>query len=227
MNQIGQLNEQHLHHALKHHYAGENDQVECLVEGYVVDVVSVDGLIEIQTGNFSAIRQKMSELVQNYRLKLVYPIAVKKWLIKLPKDGDNGEPKRRKSPKTGREVAVFSELVSFPSLLKHLNFSIELAMIHEEEVRRYEGPSRWRNHGWKTVERHLVKVIETKCYKNPAQMTELLPETLPERFTTADLSETLSISRGLAQKMAYCLREMDAINRVGNRGRAYLYERIC
>ncbi len=225
MNRIGQLNEQHLHHALKHYYAGENDKIECPVDGYVVDVVRSDELIEVQTSNFSAIRQKMTDLVQNHRFKLVYPIAVEKWLIKLPQNGSNDEPERRKSPKTGRQVAIFSELVSFPALLKHPNFSIELAMIHEEEVRRFEGHSRWRNHGWKTVERRLVKVIETRCYENPAEMADFLPETLPARFTTVDLSETLSISKGLAQKMAYCLREMDAISQIGKRGRAYLYSR--
>ena len=42
MNRIGQLNEQHLHYALKHHYAGDNDLIESLVDGYVVDVVLKD-----------------------------------------------------------------------------------------------------------------------------------------------------------------------------------------
>jgi hypothetical protein len=223
MNRIGQLNEQHLHHALKLYYARENDRIECLIDGYIVDVVREDGLIEIQTGNFSAIRQKIANLVQNHQVKLVYPIAIEKWLLKLPKNDEKGEPKRRKSPKTGRKEAVFFELVSFPALLKHPNFSIELAMIQEEEIRRFKEGTHWRNHGWQTVERRLIKVLETVCYENPAQMAGFLPESLPEHFTTADLSKKASISRGLAQKMAYCLREMGAIKQVGKRNRSNLY----
>lgn len=225
MNQIGQLNEQHLHKALKHHYAGENDLIECLIEGYVVDVVREDGLIEVQTGNFSAVRQKIIDLVQNHPVKLVYPIAIEKWLVKLPENGIPGEPKRRKSPKTGRKEAIFTELVSFPALMQHENFSVELALIQEEEVRRFSEGSHWRSHGWKTVERRLVRIIQTVCYENVSQMARFLPETLPERFTTSDLRAELSISRGLAQKMAYCLREMDAIRQVGKRGRSNLYIR--
>jgi predicted transcriptional regulator len=51
----------------------------------------------------------------------------------------------------------------------------------------------------------------------------LLPVALPQEFTTSDLAQALDEPRWLAQKMAYCLREMGEIDRVGKRGRSYLY----
>jgi hypothetical protein len=226
MNGIGELNEQHLHRALKDYYARGKAQIEVAIQGYVVDVVREEGLVEIQTGNFASIRHKLAALVENYPLKLVYPISTEKWLLKYPQEDGGGTPTRRKSPKRGRPVAVFDELVRFPRLLTSPNFTLEIALIREEEVRRRAQRRTWRNKGWQTVERRLLEVVEVQTYMDPAQMTHFLPETLPGAFTSADLAETLAISRHLAGRMAYCLREMGTIEQVGKRGRFNLYARI-
>jgi hypothetical protein len=150
MHHIGQLNEQPLHAALKAHYAQPPAQTEMLVDGYLVDVVRDGVLIEIQTGNFSAIKRKLGQLTKSHPVRLVYPIAVEKWILKQPKPGQ-AEAVRRKSPKRGRPVDLFAELVSFPQLALAPNFTLELALIQEEEVRRYTGEKRWRRNGWETV----------------------------------------------------------------------------
>ncbi len=54
---------------------------------------------------------------------------------------------------------------------------------------------------------------------------QLLPENLPEQFTTADMARAAEIPRWLAQKMAYCLRRMEAITLSGKRRNALLYSR--
>ena len=228
MNHIGELNEQPLHAALKAWYAGPGDQIEASVDGgqrgYVVDLVHDDLLIEIQTGNFSSIKRKLHDLVKRYPVRLVYPIAAEKWLLKLPKDSWDG-PRRRKSPKRGRVEAVFAELVSFPQLLLEQNFSLEVVLIQEEEVRRYAGVKHWYRNGWVSVERRLLEVVAQRMFEKPSDMSALLSLEMPQEFTTLDLAEALEIPRWLAQKMAYCLREMGEIVQVGKRGRSYLFSR--
>ncbi|MBS1249127.1 MAG: hypothetical protein MAG431_00700 [Chloroflexi bacterium] len=224
MNHIGKLNEQPLHKALKAWYAQPGDGIEASVDGYVIDIVQGDGLVEIQTGNFSALKGKLLTLVKDHPVRLVYPIAREKWLFKLPRKGWDA-PRRRKSPKQGRVVEVFGELVSFPQLLQEKNFTLEVALIQEEEVRRYVGKKAWYKNGWKTVERRLLDVLERRVFGTPGDVATLLPPGLPETFTTADLSQALDIPRWLAQKMAYCLREMGVLAHVGKRGNAFLYER--
>jgi hypothetical protein len=54
----------------------------------------------------------------------------------------------------------------------------------------------------------------------------LLPAALPDPFSVSDLASASAQPRRLAQKMAYCLREMGAIEAVGKRGNAILYSRI-
>ena len=56
-------------------------------------------------------------------------------------------------------------------------------------------------------------------------MAELLPAALVESFTTSDLAAAIGRPRRLAQRMAYCLREMGVIEAVGKQGNAILYTR--
>jgi len=224
MNKIGELNEQPLHAALKAWYAKPDDRVEVSVDGYVIDLVQNSLLIEIQTGNFSSIKRKLRDFVVRLPVLLIYSLAAEKWLLKLPKGGWD-QPRRRKSPKRGRVEAVFGELVSFPQLLMEKNFSLEVVLIQEEELRRYMGKKHSYKKGWVTVERRLLDVVEQRLFEAPSDMSTLLPVDIPQEFTTMDLAQALDGPRRLAQKMAYCLREMGEIVQVGKRGRSYLYSR--
>lgn len=224
-HRIGELNEQPLHAALKEWYAHPGDRFEVEVDGYYIDLVRGEQLIEIQTGNFSSIKSKLKTLVKDHPICLVYPIAAEKWLYKLPREGWEG-PRRRKSPKRGRVEELFWELVRFPELMSEENFYLEVALIQEEEVRRYGGDRYWYKNGWKTEQRKLLDVLERHLFETPADFLRLVTGDVPEQFTTGDLREILELPRGLAGKMAYCLREMGAIRQVGKRGRAYLYERV-
>ncbi len=224
MNEIGSLNEQPLHAALKDWYGGSGAELEKEIDGYIVDVVRGEQLIEIQTGNFSSIKHKLIHLSKNHPVKLVFPIASRKWLLKMPLQEDEGF-KRRKSPKRGSPHEIFSELVSFPELLTYQSFSLELAMIHAEEVRRYTGEKPWYQHGWVTVEQRLVRVVDCLCFEDGQSMTAMLPQSLPDEFTTSDIAKEAHIKLWLAQKMAYCLRKMGAVQKIGKSGRSNLYRK--
>lgn len=221
---ISTLNEKPLHAALKKWYARPNDQFEVSVDGFIVDVVRGDLLVEIQTRNFAAVKQKLARLTAHHPVRLVYPIAREKWIVKLAQDG-HSRLSRRKSPKRGALEQVFEELVSLPKLLSNPNFSIDVLLIQEEEIRRYDGSRGWRRRGWVTHERRLLQVVGQRLFKTPADMGALLPSALAEPFTTSDLAAAIAKPRRLAQKMAYCLREMGAIAAVGKRGNAILYTR--
>jgi hypothetical protein len=98
-------------------------------------------------------------------------------------------------------------------------------LIQEEEVRRYDPRHGWRRRGWITHERRLLVVEEQQMFETPQDMQALIPGELTGPFTTAELAAALGKPRRLAQKMAYCLREMGAVTQVGKSGRAILYNR--
>lgn len=221
MTGIGSLNEKPLHAALKEWYRQEGDQVEAPIEGFVVDLVRDGLLIEIQTRGFASMRRKFDRLLDSYSIRLVHPVAAEKWIVKLDERGH--EISRRRSPKRGIAADACAELVSFPSLLSHPNFTLEILLVEEEEVRRPDAKRGWRRGGYVIEERRLVEVRETVEVGSPEKLLELLPAGLPDPFTTTDLAHRLGRSRHLAQEVAYCLRVSGAVETVGRDRRGFLY----
>lgn len=220
MSQIGLLNEKPLHASLKQWYSQPGDRFEVPVDGFVIDIVRDDLLIEIQTRNFASINSKLRNLTRSYEVRLVYPVVQEKWILRLGAHGRIAV--RRKSPKRGRLEDLFWELVSIPQLLSHPNFSLEVLMIREEEARRYDRRRKWRRKGWVIERRQLVDVVDRRLFRDSADWLAFVPDGL-QSFTTKDLATVAETSRELAQKMAYCLRHARMIEMIGRQGRANLY----
>jgi hypothetical protein len=226
MSVIGLLNEGHLHASLKEWYAEPGDRSEVGVDGFVIDLVRGDLLVEIQTRGFASLKSKLLRLIRSSPVRLVHPIAEEKWITKLAGENDAGTDSRsgrRKSPKKGRIEDLFWELVRLPHLPAHSNFSLEVLLTKEEERRRFDGRRGWRRKGWVTEERRLIEVVGRRLFATQADWCGLIPVELRESFTAGDLAETLGIVGPLAQRMAYCLRQAGMVQLVGKRGRAYLY----
>ncbi|HEY6013978.1 MAG TPA: hypothetical protein VIU37_08220, partial [Candidatus Limnocylindrales bacterium] len=197
-----------------------------VVDGFVIDVVGPDELVEIQTASFASVRRKLERLVVAHRVVLVHPIPIEKWLVRV--DGDGAILWRRRSPKRGLALDLFDELVRLPGLVAHPNFRIELALVAEEEVRgpipdgaRYRYPREW----WR-LDRRLLQVVETRRVDTPADLLGLLPAGLPESFTTADIVAATGRSRRLAMRAVYCLERCGSVTRLPRRGRLQAYGRV-
>lgn len=223
MSGIGRLNEKSLHASLKDWYARPGDNFEVSVNNFVIDIVRDNYLIEIQTVNFSAIKRKIKTLLDSQQVRLVYPIAQEKWLLKKPKH-DSGKIKRRKSPKKGKIEDIFNELVYLTTIFKHANFTLEILLIREEEIRYYDATRNWRKHGWVTEERRLLEVIKKRVFRKPVELLSLFKHRIPDKFTTQDIAAGMGIKKKLSQKAAYCFRKMGLINLIGKQGRFNLYK---
>ena len=219
---IGLLKEKSLHAALKDWYRRDGDLLEMKIDGYVVDILRGDLLIELQTRNFSQIKPKLSSLVRAHRVRLVYPIAQEKWIVRTSGDGLI-QVARRRSPRRGRVEHLFQELVSLPDLINHPNFSLEVLITREEEIWRDDGQGSWRRKGWSVGDRRLVEVVDSLRLETAKDFQSLLPEDLVQPFTTRELARALAIQRGLAQRMAYCLRRMGVLVVEGKQKGGWLY----
>jgi hypothetical protein len=227
---IGTLQETSLHAALKAWYARPGDESEVAVDGFLIDLRRDSTLIEIQTRNFSALKRKLTQLVERHPVRLIHPIAQEKWIVKLKADGET-LVSRRKSPRRGQVELLFTELVSFPELAAHPNFTLEVALTQEEELlrpaRRGQGRrASWRRKGWAIYDRRLLGVVEQVVLTSPADYRRFLPDALPRLFTSHDLAAAAHHPLYLAQKMTYCLCKMGMIEQVGKRGAAKLYTSV-
>ena len=109
---IGTLNEGSLHAQIKAWYRRPGDLVEHPVDGYVIDLVRGETLIEIQTGGFAPLRRKLDRLLEEHPVRLVVPVALERRIVRLSRDGEILSARR--SPKHGRPEDVFARLVSLP-----------------------------------------------------------------------------------------------------------------
>ena len=200
------------------------------IDGYIIDLVRGDLLIEVQTGGLSPLKRKLASLTRLHPVRLVIPITEEKWIVRLPKEGDapQGKPARRKSPRRGRVEHLFKELVFIPDLMANENLSLEVLLTREEEVRRFdEARARaWRRKGWVIHERHLLEVVDRRVFETPAELAGLLPDALPDPFTVQQAAAALAQPTWLAHKMIYCLRAMGTIEAAGKQGRAVAYRRM-
>jgi hypothetical protein len=198
------------------------DEQEVKVEKFIIDIVRGKLLIEIQTGNFSAIKKKLRKLLVHNQVRLVYPIAKLKWIVHVSRSSE--VIRRRRSPKKGKAIDLFYELVHTPSLINDRNFSLEVLLIEEEEIRCNDGRGSWRRRGVSVKDRRLLQVFDRIVFEDRRDFHEFLPKELDGYFTNKVLAVKRGISITLAQKMTYCLRKMGAISLAGKKRNELLFQ---
>jgi hypothetical protein len=216
------MTEYSLHSEIKDWYKISGDELEVKVEDFVVDILRGKLLIEIQTRNFSAVKKKLIKLLLNNQVRLVYPISKLKWIVHESRTGQF--LRRRKSPKKGKLLDLFYELVHTPTLIEDRNFSLEVLLIEEEELRCNDGRGSWRRRGVSVKDRKLMNVFDRIVFEDSRDFLEFLPKELDECFTNRVLALKLGISINLAQKITYCLRKMGAVSIAGKKGNELLFQ---
>ena len=213
-----------LHRDLKRLYAGETARTEVRIDGYRIDAVRDDQLVEIQHGSLAAIRDKIRRLLERHRVLVVKPLLARKTLVK--QSGPDGPVvSRRQSPKRAQLLDVFDELVYFTRVFPHPRLTLEVVLVEIEEFRHpgHGRRRRWRRGDHIVGDQRLVSVGESMLLRAAADLVRLLPARLPARFHSGDVAERLGIDRNVAQRIVYCLREMKAVEQVGKQGNALVY----
>jgi hypothetical protein len=166
-------------------------------------------------------KPKLLALLDHHPIRIVYPVAQERYVVRI--DADGVIASRRKSPKKGTVYDLFPELVSLPALVAHPNLLVEVVLIREEELWVDDGQGSWRRKRWSIHDRRLLDVLGTVTLRRREDYAALLPPELPALFDSGDLAKAIRRPRVVAQKMAYCLREMGILHIVGKRANALLY----
>lgn len=219
---INTWNESMLHEQLKTYYAEPSSTLEAELDGSICDILNEDGsIVEIQTGNFGNIKKKLEKLLTSHRVSLVYPIAATKKII--TKNTDGTQKSSRKSPKKGTYLLVFKELTAIVHLIAHPNLRIILCMIDSEEIRIADGTGSWRRKGIRIDDKRMLSFIDSYSIETLKDLAALIPETIPDEFTTKDLAEIKGFP--YAGHMAWVLHKTGITERIGKSGRYWQYRR--
>lgn len=217
-----------LHRQLKEVYAHGDARQEARLGSFRIDVICGEELVEIQHGSLAAIRDKVGKLVKRHQMLVVKPLVIRKRIVK--QDSRGGKVvSRRMSPKRGSIVDLFHELVYFTRVYPHQNLVLEVPLVDIEEW-RYPGHGRrrrWRANDQVVEDQKLLAIRKIYRFRTARDLTDLLPGALPSPFHTGHLAEAMKIDRWVAQRIAYCLRKMEAVREVGKLRNARLYQVPC
>jgi hypothetical protein len=212
-----------LHQDLKRIYTDCGGATEAPLGPYRIDVLENDQIIEIQASSLGAIRPKVRALCRDHKVLVVKPIPHRKYIVKRdPKT--KAQLSRRRSPKRGRVLDIFDDLVYFAREFAHPNLTLEVVLTEEEELRVERKVRRWRRKPYRLLDRVLLRILEIHRFVNPVDFRRLLPADLARPFTTATLAAAMGEPAWLTRKIAYSLRLMGMVQVVGKRGSFIEYD---
>jgi len=225
MSHIGTTHEKSLHRQLKLIFAGNDGHTEVETAGFVADGVNADGqYIEVQTRSFAPLRKKAKELAALGGLKIVYPVAVVKYLDVF--DAAGGQEPRKKSTRPGNVWDLFGELIYAPELPLIPGVEIELALVEVSEERVMDGKGSRRRKGLSIHDRKLLALRERICLKSPCDYLRFVPFAKGEEFTAGIFAKKARIRPRLANKTLHVLMALGIVERMGKLGKAYVYRVI-
>jgi hypothetical protein len=160
------------------------------------------------------------------RLRIVKPIFASKRVTTL--DRPQGKVIRsRMSPKRGDWLELFVDLVHFSAVFPRKRLSLEVLFIEAEELRVDRAAKRVRRKPYRTIDLRLLKVESSLVFQTANDLVNRLPmRELPSQFDTLELAQVLGKPRWLAQKVAYCLRTMGAIEQVERKRSGHRYRMV-
>ena len=219
---IGTRSESSLHRDLKFRYCGSEGQTEVEVGSYVADGLNSEGeYIEVQTGNFGALKKKVADIALLGKVRIIYPVIVNKYLELCNARGKCLS--RRKSPRHAVIWDIFNQLIHAPRLPLIKGLILELALVDICEHRVQDGKGSWRRKGISIKDRSLLNVHERIELQKPSDYLCFVPFNRNELFGSALLSERAGISVNLARKTLYVLEKTGMVRRTGKQGNAYMY----
>ena len=220
---IGTLGEKTVHSTLKQYLSRDLANQEIKIGSYFADVC-VDGhIFEIQTRQFNKLRSKLEFFLTDHPVTVVYPVTNHNYLRWVTPDiGEITPPK--KSTRKGNPLLVFAELYRIRPFLSHPNFSLKIVLMDMEEYRMLDGYGKDKKKRATKCDKFPLKLVAEYDMESPKDYMMLLPEDLPDTFTTKEFARLAKIPVSLAQTTLLLLSELRIVLRTGKQGNAYIYE---
>lgn len=223
-NGIGTLGEKTVHAVLKEYIEPRKECQEVKIGSYFADICNEKGIFEIQTRSFRNLRKKLDYFLTLGPVSIVYPVPYIKqirWLDEATGELSEG----RKSPKKGTPFMILYELYQIKEYLLCPGLSFQIILMNMEETKLLNGWSHDKKRGASRYDRIPTALVEEVEINSLQDYGRLLPEELVGEFTVKDFKKAAKLSDSAASKGINVLHYVGAVERVGKKGRAYLYTR--
>ena len=221
---IGTLSEKSMHKILKLYIEPneKNHEIEHLLS--VADIKNEDGIFEIQTRAYSKLCPKLHKFLPDGRVTVVCPLSYEKsvrWM-----DLESGEiGKASRSPKHEGVYDAMFMLFGIREYINHPNLNVRMIFLESEEFRALDGWDKTGKRGSNRIERIPTKIIAELRISSPSQYAYFVPESLGERFTSAEFSSAIRRTSRFSFYVIKFLCACGAIEENGKIGRARAYSR--
>ncbi len=222
---IGVYREKLLHATLKFFYQPDGALHEVPVAGtsLVADALTEGEAIEIQTGGFFPLKRKLERYIAAEQpVRVVYPLAHKKWIVWLDaQTGETAPP--RQSPKKGAFIDGLWELYRLLPYLDSPYVTVELLLIDVQEYRMPDGVRRGRKRSLR-MERYPVALDRAHTLRDEKDYRVFVPDSLGEAFTCKQFALAWHMTERRARSALYFLEKKGVIRRCGKEGHKILYQ---
>ena len=185
---VGILNEKQIHATLKSYFASSLFDKEIKIGNYFADLVTENGIFEIQTANFKYLVPKLNTFLKASHVTVVYPYHKKSRLNYI--DKSTGEILKSGRTVTASDMSdFFIELYRIKQYLSNPNLTICIADIAVENLRYCAKDMKRRKSDRKiTVPTSLLQLTyleDSDSYRC------FIPEGLPETFTLKEFKKRM------------------------------------
>ena len=208
---IGTLGEKSLHLTLKYYFAPDTDSHEQTVGGFIADAVTEDGIYEIQTRGLSRLKPKLDAFLPCCPVTVVHPVVTEKYLCSVDANGELIG--RRRSPKHESPYTAMREIYTLRDYIGRAGFRICLCMVSLDEYVKKDRAKRTK------LDRVPTALHEIIMLESPADYAAMLPETVAEPFTVADIAAAVHAPEMQTRLFVNLLARLGILEECGRTGR--------
>lgn len=216
---IGTKQEKTLHKFIKYYLTKDIKNHEIVINKNIIDVFLDNHIYEIQTKSFDKMRTKLSKLLDEYPITIVYPICLQKTIHKVNEDGEIISI--RKSPRKTHPLNICFELYKISDYLNHPNLSYKLILFNGDEFvkERLSRRKQIRNTPIDLIPNEIVDVIDINDNLGFSKLFDL------DLFTSKDFIKLTRLSSKKSGMALLALRKLGVIEIDHKIKNSYVYKK--
>lgn len=218
---IGTQKEKSIHQFIKYYLSTNVLTHEVSISGKIVDVFVENAIYEVQTRSFYKLRDKLSVLLNSYKLTICFPIYCDKIINFVDEDGV--VTLSRISPKKELPCKILSELYAISSYLTNPNLSLKIFLLSVLELQTT------RVNKYKKIKRTPIDKLPLKLYDvidilSYQDIIKILPSELFScDFSASDFKKITRLSERNSSYALQVLKKLNLVTLVKKEGRKFIY----
>lgn len=227
INIFGTLGEKTLHKMIKYYLEPKEIYHEVKIEGYIADICRDKSITEIQSANFSAVRDKIKRYLENEELKVtfVYPVSAVKHQCWIDKQTGEASKITRSQKFTGI-YKFYEEIYHIKDFIEKENFTLKILLLEVVEYKFLDGWGKFKKNNATKIDKIPVSFIGEENFNGKSDYLKFIPSKLREEgiFTSVELSGETDMKDKPMRSFIHVMKNTGLIGEAGRKNRYIRYK---